>query len=101
MQETSALQTQNSASGGFLAPLGNFVNSLVPAATNLYALKLQGQQLKQQYNSDVAAANAAAAAALAQESAAQASAFTTRQMLTWGGIALAAAVILGIVLRRR
>lgn len=95
-QEYTEIQTQQS--GGFLAGLGNLVNSLATPAANLYTLKLQGDVLKQQAAGTTAMAQAQAAAAANTQATTQAN---TTKWLVWGGIALAAVVVLALVLRRR
>lgn len=101
MQESTALNTQNTASSGFFSSLGNFVKDLVPAATDIYKLQLQGKTLSQQYTNEIAASNAAQQQAYAAQLAAQGNASTQSKLLIYGGLAVVAAVILAIVMRRR
>lgn len=97
-QEQTELQTQNS--GGLLASLGNFVNTLATPAANLYTLKLQGDVLKQQAAGTLASAQANAAAN-ANPPPAATSAEMQKKWMLWGGIAVAVLVVLTLLLRRR
>jgi hypothetical protein len=97
-QESTALNTQNQASGGALASLGDFFGSLIQPATAIYTLKLQNDQLKQQSNSAIAAAQLQQAAA--QNAQAQSQTNATKWLI-WGGIVLAGVVVIGLVFRRR
>ncbi|WP_415907282.1 hypothetical protein [Oleiharenicola sp. Vm1] len=95
-QEYTEIQTQQS--GGFLADLGNLVNSLATPAANLYTLKLQGDVLKQQAAGTMATAQAQAAAAANTQATTQAN---TTKWLVWGGVALVVIVVIALVFRRK
>lgn len=105
-QEQTALVTDNvvnNSGSGFLPALGDFVKGLVGPATDIYKLQLQGDILKNQYASQTAASDAAAKAAAAQQVAANSGNLQseqTKKLWLYGGLALVAALVLGVLLRR-
>lgn len=95
---TPALNTNVAAPKSGWSAFGDFLSDLAKPAASLYALKLQGDQLRQQSAATVAQTQAQLNAAQASATNAQAN---TTTWLVLGGVILSVIVALAFIFRRK